>query len=398
MTLRSHLKQNIRRLDILFFYTTAFVSLFAVLVCSVFTYYETKNTEALIFILIGGLPLILILLFTGKKISYDLGQLLTVTEDTCVLIPFGFFRFGGSNSGIPVCFLGLAAFVMVCQSRRYRKAGLAVLVGVICLLFYLEGQYPEMIQPLQAETVRADIIFCVFFGLFGECFIIGTLMFGYTEHASDQRKAMENKNRMYKNLLEQESDRNDYLRRFRHDVRHHNNVLLELLAGGHYDRVISYLKEYERAGSTDTGRSFCVNLMLNSILQYMDRLCRKNGIEFIVAADVAENIPVKDDDFSAMAANIIENAVNGALESGMEGKKIMFRAVTKGERLTLICENTCSAEITVRNSMLSEYSTGVRSIMAAMEQYDGTLSYEKTEENRIRCSLLLNLKYQQSEA
>jgi len=386
-----------QRSEAVFFTAANIGSLTMAVAAGLYTSYETWDPAGIVYMVICGIVLALVLLYTVRTENFALGQFMTTLADACLLLPCGFLRFGGSNSGMPVCCMLVAISAAITTEAKYRKISMGIVMLVFVILFAIEIFFPWVVVPLDETARRTDIIFCVFFGCILMYMVVSKTVTDSSVLMEARMRSLEEKSRLYQELLESESEKNSLYRKFRHDAHHHNNVLMELLENGHTEKAIAYLKEYDSREVAGPGKKFCVNLTLNSILNYMDRICRKNGIVFQVSADAADHIPVAAGDFSAMASNILENAINEAMESGREDKKILFKAVTRGDRLTLICENPCRADVRVTGGMLMKSSTGVQSIMEAMKPYDGTLEYEKTGEDQIRCSLLLNLEYGQNE-
>lgn len=395
---RSLLNLKNQKIDEVFYITFFYGSVAMLVISLVYTFLELRRPIAIGCGVLGIVLALATKLYAKRKKDYFRAYFLLGMANGCITLPLQFILFGGCMSGMPVCLLLGFATAGVCLNRKLRSAAMISILAVSCLLFFLESLFPEMILiPLEGNIARMDIVLAVVSSMVVIGFFTNKLMNSYNAMVSSQMKALESKTRMYRDMLEREEGSNSSLRKLQHDVHHHNHILMELLRAGHLNKAISYLEEYDSMEYSGSGKVFCVNLTLNGILNYMDRVCRKNGIEFSVNADVAENIPVSSNDITVIAANILENAVNGAQESGMEEKKIVFRAATKGGRLILICENTCSAEVTVHNGIISNYSTGIQSVQMAVEPYGGTMEYEKTENNRLKCSILLNLEYRMQE-
>jgi len=398
MTLRSLLNLKTQKIDEVFYITFFYGSVAMLVISLVYTFLELRRPIAIGSGVLGIALALATKLYAKRKKDYFRAYFLLAMANGCITLPLQFVLFGGSISGMPVCFLIGFATAAICLKRKHRLIAIVSILAVDCLMFFLEGLFPGMILiPLEGSIARMDIILAVISVMILFGFFSDKLMNSYNAMVSSQMKALESKTRMYRDMLEREETSNSTLRKLQHDVHHHNHILMELLRAGYLDKAISYLEEYDSMEYSGSGKVFCVNLTLNGILNYMDRVCRKNGIEFSVNADVAENIPVSSNDITVIAANILENAVNGAQESGMEEKKIVFRAAIKGGRLILICENTCGAEVTVFNGTIPSYSTGIQSVQMAIEPYGGTMEYEKTESNRLKCSILLNLEYRMQE-
>jgi len=379
------------KIDILFFKILFYFSLITGFGAAAYSYYETKNHTAFLVHLFSLVPMVFLGLRTFRKKKFLQGYFSVTLCIIFLVLPAGFLGFGGSNSGMPIYFTLIAIVCGLCRNRMYRIISIIALAIVVTVLFIIENSYPQLITPFDQRTARIDTLFAIVTCSSVGFFYLMNLMNKYTELNNARLKALEYKNQMYTEMLSAESERMDFLRRFRHDVHHKNAVLAELIGNGHYEKALLCLEEFDREDMTGFNTAFCMNLTLNSILNYMNRLCRAKNIAFEVSADVTEQIPVNSNDLCIIVSNLLENAINGAEESGKNEKSIVFHAVTRGERLVFTCNNTCSSEVTVHKGMITGSSTGIMSIQEAIKKYDGTIEYRKPEDQMISCTVLLNL-------
>lgn len=392
MIFKSLFGKRTEKLDRRFFATIYVTCLTLLIFTSIATYLEMKQPAALY---CGALAMVLTILakmLTVRKGNFEAGYLAICLIIGCILVPMEFILCGGSRSCMPAFFVLVFITGILCPNRKYRFIAMTLVFLVVCVLFFIESHFPEKIHYMEERAGRFDLIHGTLVVLLGSGYFFSRLMNDYTSLVDTQIHMLEEKNRMYIGMLGRETERTNALREFRHDVHHYNNTLLELLQAGHTEKAISLLKAFDSADHRGGSRLYCVNLALNSVLNYMERLCVQKGISFSAEADVAENISVSSDDLTVAAANLLENAVNGADASGCGKKNVVFRAVTNEGRLLLSFENTCRDDIRIRDGMIADRSIGIRSVCTVMDRYEGTIEYRKTDEHTIQCVLLLNLE------
>ena len=135
-------------------------------------------------------------------------------------------------------------------------------------------------------------------------------MFQMQKKASDQEIAyyQENRNKRLKEQLSVYESNEATIRKYKHDIRHHNRILLGLITDKKYDEAINYLKDFDSKLECVTVVSFCDNLIVNEFLTIYSARCQKLGFKLRAKALVPDRLPVESSDLTSLVANVLENA------------------------------------------------------------------------------------------
>jgi len=166
----------------------------------------------------------------------------------------------------------------------------------------------------------------------------------------------------------------------RHDMHHHNAVIIEMLQNGDTDQLKTYMKSFESASDAYKADSFCTNPIANSIFNVYARRAEAEGIKTTYNVSVPKTIGIDNIDLTCVLGNALENAVEGCMRlSEDEEKEIKVTAKFIDKRLRFQVENTCRSDIEFEGELpLTQKEgggTGTKSILYTAERYDGTAGF-----------------------
>ena len=108
---------------------------------------------------------------------------------------------------------------------------------------------------------------------------------------------------------------------------------------------------------------------------------------------MAGDTTVSDGDLAAVLANIFENAIYSCLKSGQPVMRIRLSVVQKTKKLAILCRNTCSSDIRMRDGVL-EMGTGsepgVSLVTKIVSFYQGEADFS-VENGVFTTRILLNI-------
>ena len=168
-------------------------------------------------------------------------------------------------------------------------------------------------------------------------------------------------------------------RRIRHDLHHHNLVIAQYAKAGDNEGLLSYLHHYAQDAEGHIIKRFCENDTVNNILIAYDGLTQHGNIRYEVKADVISTCKIRDVDFVAILANLLENALNGSRESEAEDPFIEIILKTKWDKLVIICRNSCHRSIKISGGLPKGKSIGIASICSAAERYNGEWNFNAVD-------------------
>lgn len=173
------------------------------------------------------------------------------------------------------------------------------------------------------------------------------------------------------------------MRTVRHDARHHNQVLAELLHSGDVDGALEYLNGYEKSIQATKNTMYCNNIIANAIFRLYEKKCSTYRIRYYVTADIPETLPLQNNELCVLLSNILENAYE-ACQKVEEGRRfVSVNAVRKYDSLQLEISNSAPKQISVLADHLPSSTkngggTGLISIKLIVEKAGGAF--------RIKCA------------
>ena len=125
----------------------------------------------------------------------------------------------------------------------------------------------------------------------------------------------------------------------RHDLRHYLNGLADLLEQDKAEEMKDYLAQVIDRASRRENETYCLNPVINGLLQYYAGLAGQEGIRCQVQADCGE-LTVSAADLTVMLGNTMENAIRSCKGCGNDGW-ITIQIGVIGGSLVMQVENPC---------------------------------------------------------
>lgn len=166
----------------------------------------------------------------------------------------------------------------------------------------------------------------------------------------------------------------------RHDMHHHNAVIIEMLKSGDTDQLKTYMKSFDASLDAHSVNSFCTNIIANSIFNAYARRAEAVGIKTTFHVSVPQVIGIDNIDLTCILGNALENALEGCLRLP-ENKEKEINVTVKfiDNRLRVQVENTCRTDIDFSGELpvtqKKSGGTGTKSILYTAERYDGTAGF-----------------------
>ena len=181
----------------------------------------------------------------------------------------------------------------------------------------------------------------------------------------------------------------EQVRQNRHDMRFHYQALMALAKTGETDKIIDYLKtRSEILEATTTGR-FCENETVNNILKAFYQKATAQNIMMEIRAAAKPNISVPSPTLVTIVANILENALHGAIESKAETPRITVSIKHKAGRLVISCENTSLPSLNFEEMPEYLQGIGVHSVMSSAEKHNGSCRFSAAD-GVFRCMVIMD--------
>lgn len=263
-------------------------------------------------------------------------------------------------------------------------------LALVALLFYASQ---VVVTVLNAANAMSDVYLLLTFTVisFLMCAVYGVIFRNINYMKKESEAALVYQNAEYlSNRMSSLQNAVEANRRFRHDIRHHLDVIVEYAKAGDTSAILAYIGEYRNEISEAAVKQYSLNRTVDSILSVYADKAGEGGVSFSVRCNVPEKLSMREIDLIALLGNLLENALHGCQESGKENKSIEIYIRRQNNRLVIVCNNSCSDKLKLVDGLPAGKSIGISSILSVCQKYDGNLDY-RIENDVVSACAVLNL-------
>lgn len=170
---------------------------------------------------------------------------------------------------------------------------------------------------------------------------------------------------------------------FRHDMRHHLQVLEGLAKQEDDESIARYIGNLNSRLSGIEKQTYCENPTVNAVLASYIGQAREADCSVQAKAALPHELPFDEMDVCTVLANTLENAVNACRELAGEDRYIRLATeLVDGRRLTILVENPCKQEVPFDESGFPQgpkregHGIGLKSVDAVVKKYNGMFHCE----------------------
>jgi len=270
---------------------------------------------------------------------------------------------------------------------KYIREGWGKFYGVVLSFWALiVGQSLfTMMQPMSREE---SIVFLLTMVAFCVTYIaIFNSMKNIEELSREKQKTLHTE--LLQAQVDAQAKEAKLVRQNRHDMRFHYQALMVLAKTGENNKIIDYLKlQSESLEAMTTGR-FCENETINNVLKVFYQKAESQNITMEIHAAAKPDISVPSPALVTVVANILENALHGALESKAKSPSITVSIKHKSGRLVISCENTCSRSLKFEEMPEYLQGIGVHSIISTAEKHNGSCRFSASD-GMFSCTVIMD--------
>lgn len=308
---------------------------------------------------------------------------------------------GAGNMQIWLLRIGLNLFFLILYFSFIRKRLLRIYkevksgygtVSTLSILAFIMMTYLILYNEIVAK--RGFLYISMIFISCGFVMMVYVMLFrfiGQSDHAS-RLKQLESHEELLMAQIDSYEEMERNIRQTRHDFRHHNVVVAEYAKDGDCQGILSYLQEYEEKEEQKYASMYSSNTAVNNVLSVYAGKAEQKGIGIDTQIDLCETGEISDYDLVSILANMLENAINGCMQTDGE-RKIRIFIRNKDRKLVLVCQNTCLPDIVFENGLPHNENrdgVGIESILYSTEKYSGDADF-CIEDGMFVCRVLLNM-------
>ncbi|MHB8127669.1 MAG: ATP-binding protein [Mobilitalea sp.] len=180
---------------------------------------------------------------------------------------------------------------------------------------------------------------------------------------------------------------------YRHDMRHHLNLISAFLADNNMAATQKYIAEVQNAIESTVVEQYCNNYTVNLILNSYLTKAKYDRIAVETQINLSENNKISDMDLCVIFANAIENAINACLNiSSPADRALKIVCKDKNDKLFIQITNTFEGTLEFVDDMpvstKINHGLGTKSIAAVVQKYSGVYSFS-AEDNVFKSVVIL---------
>lgn len=165
---------------------------------------------------------------------------------------------------------------------------------------------------------------------------------------------------------------------YRHDMRHHLNMLSGYLAEGKTAQAEDYIRDIQAGIEAITPRRYCENEAVDLLCSSFAGKAERMGVRLEVEAGLPETLSLPDTELCALISNGLENALNAA--AGTEDKWVEFFCGIRANKLLVEIKNPYCGQVTLRDGLpvsnRQGHGYGCYSIKTIAERCHGMYSFQ----------------------
>lgn len=198
------------------------------------------------------------------------------------------------------------------------------------------------------------------------------------------QKTIEHYNKNYTLLKENEKE----IRRLKHDIRKHLDIVYSLVKNGDTDTALTYLSDIKNKNYSDTFVVYTQNQTIDSIINIEIKKAKLKNINFKIDMELGHDITVSSSNITTILFNILDNAIEAADKS--EAKEVSLHIHSDAGMIKFIVKNSTvkgllfdpdNCKTDKENS--SEHGYGIKSVKKAVKDMNGIIKYSNENDNVI---------------
>lgn len=167
---------------------------------------------------------------------------------------------------------------------------------------------------------------------------------------------------------------------YRHDMRHHLNLISAFLADNNITATKKYIEEVQSAIAGTVVDEYCSNYAVNLILCSYISKAKNDLISVETQINIPENNRISDMDLCVIFSNAIENAIHACLKlKDTKDRLLRIDCKSKNEKLFIKVTNSFSGAVDFINSIPvageENHGNGTKSMVSVVNKYQGIYSF-----------------------
>ena len=184
---------------------------------------------------------------------------------------------------------------------------------------------------------------------------------------------------------------------YQHDIRHHLNMLGNLLINNNLHQAEEYIKKVQSDIEEITPKRFCENETANLLCSYFLKTADRIGVRLAFDVKLPKELSITDPELCSVLSNALENALKAVKNLESDRKWVSLYCGIRLGKLLIEVKNPFDGELVIKDGLpVSDnngHGFGTVSIRAIAERRGGICTF-KAEENVFELRFMLPIKSQ----
>lgn len=239
-------------------------------------------------------------------------------------------------------------------------------MGIVCSLILLNNE-----KYMMVNTVLFLVAAMSFVG------ILWAMLTLDRQRKLERESALAEHNKKYYEAMEQQQFE---VRRIRHDLANHLQVLLSLPV----EEKDSYIRKMIQNPAFEKVLSYSGDPTVNAVLTAKESRMRQQGISFYAKVDIPEELPFAKPDLCALFANALDNAIEACVALDTGRRQIELNARSAKGILAVEIRNPFAGQLTdglpkTTKQDSANHGYGLRSIGEIVKKYGGSMELRQED-------------------
>lgn len=171
------------------------------------------------------------------------------------------------------------------------------------------------------------------------------------------------------------------LKILRHDIRHYSGMIDTLLEEGEYEEIHHITAHINDVADANRVQTYCDNLLVNTFISQIAKRADALQIELQLQIRVEREIPINDYEFTAVIANLLENAIFTVKKYKEKERVVEGKIQCDKKHLLLFLQNPCKEQVIMdsftglpKSQRGQNHGLGMQSIAAFADHIHGMIN------------------------
>lgn len=203
----------------------------------------------------------------------------------------------------------------------------------------------------------------------------------------EKNRRLQEKLSAMEKLYEEMQEEIEITKKYRHDMKKHIHLLEGLLAK-YNDAEISSVSAFpQKFNGLPQKNMYCENIFIDTICTLKKKQCAEKGITMFVDIHFEEFVPMKEMDISGLLQNLLDNAIEASERIKGKNKKEIYLLIMENTegwilKVSNFCDNPEQINFQTTKRDKKNHGYGIGIICDIVKQYNGTIKYVKSEEEK----------------